>query len=66
MMGYGTKILELGLIEANKIGLKEVLVTCDDDNHASRRIIEKLGGVFIKSMNDDSSKTVLQYRIKTT
>ena len=44
--GYGTKILELGLLESAKLGLKKLLVTCDKSNIASARIIEKNGGVF--------------------
>ncbi|MCB0116197.1 MAG: GNAT family N-acetyltransferase [Caldilineaceae bacterium] len=43
--GYGTQILALTLAEARKLGLKRVLVTCDVDNVASVRIIEKNGGV---------------------
>lgn len=42
--GYGTKILELAIPKAQEIGLKKALVTCDDDNVASTRIIEKNGG----------------------
>ncbi len=44
--GYGTKILELALPRAKEIGLHKVLVTCDATNAASRRIIEKNGGIF--------------------
>ena len=44
--GYGNKILELGLKQAKHLGLKhKVLVTCDDDNIASAKIIEKNGGI---------------------
>ena len=43
--GYGTKILELSLFEAKKLGIEKVLITCDDDNTASARVIEKNGGV---------------------
>jgi predicted acetyltransferase len=43
--GYGTKILELTLAKAKTFGLKRVLVTCDDNNIASAKIIEKNGGV---------------------
>ena len=43
--GYGTAALRLALIEARRIGLREVLVTCDNDNVGSRRIIERNGGV---------------------
>ncbi len=43
-IGYGTKILELALIETKKLGLSKVLVTCDDDNIGSQLIIEANGG----------------------
>ncbi|BFH12995.1 GNAT family N-acetyltransferase [Paenibacillus melissococcoides] len=42
--GYGTIMLRLLLAEARRIGLREVLLTCDEDNTASRRVIEKNGG----------------------
>ena len=34
-MGIGTKMLGLTLIEAGKVGLTEVLITCDDSNVGS-------------------------------
>lgn len=43
--GYGKKILELGLIEAKKLGISKVLVTCDITNDPSRKVIEANGGV---------------------
>jgi predicted acetyltransferase len=43
--GYGTRTLALGLDEARRIGLERVLLTCDKDNLASRRVIERNGGV---------------------
>ncbi|MDD3186979.1 MAG: GNAT family N-acetyltransferase [Bacilli bacterium] len=42
--GYGTKMLELALIECKKLGMKQVRVNCSDTNIASKRIIEKNGG----------------------
>lgn len=42
--GYGNKILELALPKAKELGIKRVLATCDKDNLASRKIIEKNGG----------------------
>ena len=45
--GYGSLILALSLEKAKQIGIKRVLVTCDDDNIASVKIIEKNGGVFM-------------------
>ncbi|MFN8677488.1 MAG: GNAT family N-acetyltransferase [Thermomicrobiales bacterium] len=43
-MGYGTAILTLALPAAKALGLTRVLVTCDEDNLASRKIIERNGG----------------------
>ena len=42
--GYGKEILRLGLIKARESGLSRVLVTCDEDNIGSRKIIEYNGG----------------------
>lgn len=42
--GYATKMLELVLLEAKKAGLDKVLLTCDIDNVASCKTIEKCGG----------------------
>jgi predicted acetyltransferase len=44
--GYATMILSLALKIANeKLGIRRVLVTCDDDNIGSIRAIEKCGGI---------------------
>lgn len=43
--GYGSKALELALEHARKLGIDKVLVTCDEDNLASQKIIKKYGGV---------------------
>jgi predicted acetyltransferase len=43
--GYGTRAMALGLVEAREMGLARVLVTCDDHNIGSRKIIEANGGV---------------------
>lgn len=47
--GYGKKILELGLKEVRKIGLKEIVITCYDDNTASKKIIGANGRVLVDS-----------------
>ncbi len=44
--GYATEILRQGLIIARALGVDEVLLTCDADNHASAGVIEACGGVF--------------------
>lgn len=43
--GYGKLILALTIEEARRRGLGELLVTCDETNLASARIIEANGGV---------------------
>ncbi len=44
-MGYGKTILRLGLEQARQQGITRALVTCDDDNIGSAKIIEANGGV---------------------
>lgn len=44
-MGYGKKILELALPQAKRLGIDKVLVTCDDTNIGSQKIIEANGGI---------------------
>ncbi len=44
MRGYGKEALRLGLLKARERGLRRVLVTCDEDNTGSRKIIEYNGG----------------------
>lgn len=43
--GYGTRILAMVLDEARAMGLTRVLLTCDPNNTASWRIMERNGGV---------------------
>ncbi len=53
--GYGRRILELTLQRCRALGLERVLVTCDEDNVASRRIIEANGGLFESGMVMDAA-----------
>lgn len=44
--GYGTKILQLGIKKIKELGVKDrLLLTCDDDNVGSFKIIENNGGI---------------------
>jgi len=43
--GYASEILRQGVVIARAEGVGRVLVTCDDDNAASVRVIERNGGV---------------------
>lgn len=44
--GVAAAALQASLPHARALGLERVMVTCDDDNDASRRTIEGGGGVF--------------------
>ena len=46
--GYGYKILELGLRKARTFGLDPALITCMENNVASRKIIEAHGGRYLR------------------
>jgi predicted acetyltransferase len=43
-LGHGTAMLAAALPKARELGLDRVLITCDEDNRASCRIIEANGG----------------------
>lgn len=53
--GYGKEILRLGLEKARERGLRRVLVTCDETNIGSRKIIEANGGVFENAVTQEGS-----------
>ena len=53
--GYGRQILSLSLQESERMGLKKVLVTCNSNNVASKRIIESNGGRFESSLSMDAT-----------
>jgi predicted acetyltransferase len=65
--GYATAILRQSLqIARQKLGLKRVLVTCDDDNIGSIKTIEKNGGVFEGIVTSpDGDKPKRRYWIST-
>ena len=50
--GYAGEALRLLLPIARGVGLARVLITCDDDNLPSRRVIEAAGGVFAGTAAD--------------
>jgi predicted acetyltransferase len=43
--GYGALMLKLALPEARKAGLDKALITCNDENIGSQKIIEGAGGI---------------------
>ena len=53
-MGYGKQLLKLGLEQyKNLIEEDQILITCDDDNIGSYKIIEYNGGVLENKVEND-------------
>ena len=53
--GYGKEILRLGLEKARERGLRRVLITCDETNTGSKKIIEANGGIFENAVTQEGS-----------
>ncbi|WP_404405881.1 GNAT family N-acetyltransferase [Jeotgalibacillus malaysiensis] len=62
--GYAKEILKLSLEEARKLGIEEVLVTCDDDNPASYKTIEANGGFRDPQDAEENGILVRRYWIR--
>ena len=60
--GYGSRILEMAIPLARELGIDRALLTCDKDNTASRRIIEKNGGTLSDEI-EVNGKPSLRYWI---
>lgn len=61
-LGYGTEILRLTLEKAKARNITPILVTCDEDNVASIRVIEKNGGRLVgNAISEITGKSVLHY-----
>ena len=62
--GYASKMLALMLEEARQRGMNRLLITCDEDNEASRRAILRNGGLFDGNVwLEEEKQTVSRYWI---
>lgn len=62
--GYGSQMLKETLVIAKEQGLKQVLLTCDDDNQGSAKVIEANGGKLAdERLNKESQKVIRRYWI---
>ncbi|MDO8594492.1 MAG: GNAT family N-acetyltransferase [bacterium] len=61
--GYGTAILKLALPKARELGIMKIRITCNADNIASAKIIEKNGGVFENTATTDEGVVKRRYWI---
>ena len=58
--GYATRMLRLALPYCRKIGLKRVLISCNDDNIGSRKAILSNGGVYESTVLEPSENARLE------
>ena len=64
--GYATEILRQALDICAEMKLRKIMISCDVDNLASKKVIEKNGGVFERETELDSVDTQkLIYSIET-
>ena len=62
--GYGTEILNLALEKAKEIGIKEAIITCNINNVASKKIIEKNNGKLLRiSFDEKENEEIYEYTI---
>lgn len=61
--GHATEILRQSLVVARAHGVDRVLVTCDDDNASSARVIERCGGVLDGVVRGGDGTPVRRYWI---
>ena len=63
--GYASEMLKLALNKFENINIEKILITCKDFNIASKKVIEKNGGIFENTYkNDDDGYTYMRYWIK--
>ncbi|MBP6931325.1 MAG: GNAT family N-acetyltransferase [Candidatus Pacebacteria bacterium] len=63
--GYGSIALKLALHKAKELGIEKALVTCADGNIASRKIIEKNGGILEDERLAGDGTNMLRFWITT-
>lgn len=63
--GYASEMLKLALNKFKNTSIDNVLITCKDFNLASKKVIEKNGGIYENTyINNDDGYTYLRYWIK--
>lgn len=63
--GYASEMLKLALDKLKRRNIENVLITCKDFNIASKKVIEKNGGILENTYNNiDDGYTYLRYWIK--
>lgn len=64
-LGYAGEMLKQSLPICRKLGIPGILITCDDDNIPSWKVIEKHGGIIKDKVYDaEDKKQIRRYWIK--
>ena len=58
--GYATQMLKMILPTCRELGLGKILITCLQENEASRRVIENNGGVFESTVYEPDEAVYLE------
>lgn len=61
--GYGTMMLAMALEKAKEMGLEKVLITCNDNNLGSARVMEKNGCVLQDKVQTERGLTRRYWKI---
>ena len=59
--GYNKINLYLALLECQKFGMEEVILSCKKDNIASSKTMKALGANFDREVYDEMQKTIIQF-----
>lgn len=63
--GYASEMLKLALKKFKSTNIEKILITCKDFNIASKKVIEKNGGIFENTYsNDEDGYIYMRYWIK--
>lgn len=62
-LGYGNKICKMLIEKMVAMGYDEIIITCNDNNIGSKKIIINNGGEFIESVNYNGNTIIDRYSI---
>ncbi|MDO4283623.1 MAG: GNAT family N-acetyltransferase [Clostridia bacterium] len=61
--GYATEMIRMALEECRKMGIKQVLITCNSDNIGSEKSIINNGGILENIVVDEDGNKIKRYWI---
>ncbi|GEL78636.1 GNAT family N-acetyltransferase [Tenuibacillus multivorans] len=62
--GYASEILRLALLKVKNMGVEQALITCNENNIASKKVILNNGGVEGQSFVEEDGNVVKRYWIE--